>query len=309
MWSNPGGVDFAAFAGYAQLYANLILSCRRELEGWTVGTYHELRQWCDFMEQLHEEMVPSDKAQAQRYLNDPLSFASTGHDATALAVCRAGLSVKHLGAASHYMLRNLVSNARLGTNLVLVKAVVGAYLDMVDGPEDKPEAIQALVKDLTKEIAPHLQAKMAGEILEHFGPSLLAEELSHLSPRSVYDEEVRYFISPQSVRSFAHSRALAPRIVTLAFCEQCVVACRKCPGLLEVLLLAMVPRPLYLTFGSNRNVRDFASPLGIDLLVSCLLKNQAMLNLWVSVDPFVLMQVAARSPPFRLAYMANCVDC
>jgi hypothetical protein len=133
---------------------------------------------------------------------------------------------------------------------------------------------------------------------------LLAEHMNHLSPRSVYDEEVRYFIQPRAIKNFGLSRALAPRIVDLAYCEQCVAACRKCPGLLEVLLLTAVPRPLYLTFAAAPD-REHLSPFCTDLLLSCVLKNQSMLSLWTVVDPFVLVQVAALSAPFRQSYLAN----
>jgi hypothetical protein len=307
MWSNPGGVDFAAFTGHAQLYANIVLSCRRDLEGWNDATCRELKQWCDFMEQLYEDMTPADKAQAQRYLADPLSFASTGHDERALAVCRAGLNVKCLGAASHFMLRALLTNRALCCNLVLFKEVIRTYLDMIDGPEDVPNAVEVMAKDLAKEGRAHYAARIMSEWLERWGPMILAEQLPRLSPRCVYDEEVRYFIRPQSVKNFALSRALAPMIVDLAFCEQCVAACRKCPSLLEVLLLATVPRPLYLTFAHNRS-RDHLGTFSTDLLLSCVLKSQSMLSLSNVVDPFVLVQVAALSPPFRQSYLEHCSD-
>jgi hypothetical protein len=305
-WSNPGSIDFSSFTGYVVLFAKMCLNGRnRELGDWNDDTLKEMERWCVFMQSLREEMKPGDVAQAQRYLDDPLSFANTGHDNdNPLCVVEAKISCKVLSAAWHFLLRQLLKNPHLCDSPGLFKAVILGYLSMIDDPSDKPDAVLALVKDLMKEVShSHLPAKFLGEWIGALAPALLYEEVG-LSPHCLFDQELRVFVlRPDGTRSFGLSRALAPKLDGLSACEKCVQLCRKHPELVEVLLLTMIPRPLCLTSVKEKaSCREQLSPLLAEMLVSCLIKSQHALNLWHSVEPLLLMKVAAENDTFCAEY-------
>lgn len=297
-WTNPGGISFPAFTGYAQLFGKLCLNCKnRELADWKEDTLKEMMRWASFMEELREAMQAADVVQAQHYLDDPASFVQTGFANDVSSVVEAGLNCKILNAAGHFLLRNLLKNPHLSENLPLFKVVLLQYLSMVDDPSERPEAAAFLVRDLEKEVSHgHLMGKFLAEGLAAHAATVCFDEVG-LSPRCVFDEEVRLFVlRPGGARLFGLSRALVPALDGLAACERSVQMCRKCPELLEVLLLCMVPAPL--CFASRGSARKQLAPRLTETLVSVLLKQQHALSLWNSIDSLILMKVAAESETF-----------
>ncbi len=297
-WSNPGGVDFVAFTGYAQLFGRIILSCRRDkLREWSEDTLKEMMKWGGFLEELREAMSGSDVVQAQRYLENPSSFVSTGQE-NEMTVVQAGLTCRILAASGHYILRNLLKNQFLSSNLVLFKAMILQWLSMIDEPSDRPEAASVFVRDLGKELIPcQLRSKFTLEWLQRH-VSFLWDEVD-LSPNCIFDLELRFFVmKPANARLFGLSRALIPKLNSLEACEKSVQLCKKSPKLLEVLLLAMVPGPLCFR---AKQISPLSSRM-CDMLVSVLLKSDLQLT---EIDNFLLIHVAAKSQLFASHFRSS----
>jgi hypothetical protein len=278
-----------------QVFATICLSCARELTSWDQSTFKETVLWGEYIENLIDDMTTEDKVLAQQYLDNPLQFANTGFDTHPLSVVEAKLSVKILASASHYLSRQLICNVHFSANLPLVKAVLNSYLDAEE--EDKPDAMKVWVKDLMKETTMQVKSRLAAEWLQNYGQMLRYEKLT-LSPSSIYDQEIRFFLQPEKVKAFGLSRALAKKMISLTVVEQCIKLCRKHPSLLEVLLLALIPRPLILS-SKFSPVHDQCKPLVRDMVLNQVLKNQYWLNVWKLLDPYLLFQVAAMSQEFE----------
>lgn len=303
-WSRPGDTEWDKFTGFLQLFGNIVLACRKDLDGWSEGTFREMMRWATFIEEVVDEMEPFDEQQTQQYLSCPTQFAQTGYDNRDVnVVIQAGLNVKVLSAASHYLLRQVVGNSNLPRNVTIFRTVMRAYAQLgePDDPETVAEALTVWVKDASKEIFPSLPSVFASEWMLQYSGRLVFEQLS-FSPTSVYDCEMRFFLRhPSAVRQLGQSRALVPHLTTLAFVEKCVRQCRPFPELLPVLLLSMIPRPLFL---QSPGLQTHCSPLIREMLVAELLRHQHVLGLWSpnAVDSFLLIQIAAQSPEFANAW-------
>jgi hypothetical protein len=235
-------------------------------------------------------------------------------------VVRAKLSVKILGAATHFILRQLLSNNGIASHVVLFKLVLRAYLDLA-GEGEEEEAASILARDLCKEIAPRIRSTLAVEALTKVTIQLLPLQNTH--PRQVYDAEVLFFTRhPHAIRAFAVSRSLL-RERHVWDLGDAMKRCRQTPVLLLALIMTVLPRPLCLgmaievNFGITFNLTgtvegppkhsfEIVSDNDVNTMITVLLYNQAWLSLW-EIDVWLLAQLAAVSSTFADALVTRIV--
>ena len=170
---------------------------------------------------------------------------------------------------------------------------------MIDVPEDKPEVIGVMAKDLTREISPEkLETSYCLEWL-HLNGNRIADKMP-LALDDIHDQEVRYFLRrPEKIKLFGLSRCLiaklkeTPSATLPQYCDKIVKKCRKNGQLLEVVLLSMVERGLFMTSKTKKQNEEKLSPPIIHELVEALLTHQAWLDIWNSTDLYVLARVAS----------------
>ncbi len=304
-WSCPLGVDWNAFCRHVQVFSAICLRCQGDLAGWNGATLKDMFTWATHMETMMDLLTDNDVEQLDAYLANPLSFAATSssNDCDPSVILQAGMKRKPLTSAPHHMVRLLVKNPHLPTYVPLLKTTLSLYLSLVDSEITQEEVIGILVRDLMYEISPCVFSTLAHEWIARYGG--LVCESRRLNARTVYEAEVVYFMKPDSVQWFAMSRALAARLNPLSFAEAtslgetAVRACRKNARMMEVLMLSLLPRPLFLTTRKTPQNDHITDTKKVNHIMHHILGTMDDLDMRNQVDSFVLMQVAALDPTYR----------
>lgn len=308
-WSFPGGYNWNAFISQMQLFANICQKGRKmDLRQWNDSTFKEAVNWGEFLETMHDQLTQSDKDMVDKYLCNPNAFTASGQE-DGMVVVEVGITLKILSAAGHFLLRQFMMNSSLKKNHVLLKAIISRYLKMIDSAEELPEAIEAVVKDLSKQILPFIYSFLSFEWIAKNGCYII--DGLQLGKCDLHDEELRYFLgSPDRIGLFGVSRCLIAKLecvensVVVEYCGKLVKKCRMVPSLLEVIMLAIIDKVVFMQsrFKKQQKVEVRLSKRVESVLIDQILLHDGWLNLWNSLEKYLLVQVAARNAVFCKQY-------
>ena len=253
---------------------------------WGSDTYEEALKWAAYFESMYQRVSETQEQQVQQYLQNAEAWRSLQHP----------LRAQELWCAKHKLLRALLHNGSAPP--ALLSRVIRDYQLMGEDAQERQTARLKLVRDLASAV--HSRRALQLQLQQ----GMPRERV----PQRFMQEEVDYFRRPDSLRYFSCSRLLLRKASQAPddklFAQKLIMCARRAPAMVQMMLLMMVPRGLYLALQEGEEEDVPCSQTLRQALCRQLLSHRVWTALW-SQPVYLLTKVAARDEAFREAYLTT----